>query len=753
MDLFDRYRKAKIERESPLANRMRPRNLDEFVGQVHILAPGRLLRRAIEADQLSSLIFYGPPGTGKTTLAMVIANTTQSRFITINAVLTGVARLRKEVDAAVKRREEADRRTTLFVDEVHRWNKAQQDALLPHVEKGTILLIGATTENPYFEVNKALLSRSRIFQLKPLDKDDLMKVARAALDDPERGYGEKEGLKVLPEALEHLVDVANGDARSVLNSLELAVETTPPDDEGNVIVDLAVAEESIQRRAVLYDKEGDVHYDTISAFIKSLRGSDPDAALYWMAKMVYAGEDPHFIFRRMSILASEDIGLADPQAAVVVAALWQIFERVGMPEGRFALSQAALYLSTCKKSNSTLAFFDALKQVRHDADHEVPNALKDASRDSEGFGHGKGYLYPHAYRDHWTAQQYLPDSLQGRVFYEPSNQGYEGSIKSLVQQRREIQLAELMESSQERLPEVLSTGPENPQRDAWLKRASLHGAGSLKRLRELVFGFVPLARHHLVLDVNAGSGLLSWEALRLVPDGGVWSLVSNHEEGEVLKHFAGQLPDLERPVIVVGGLSAIPEQLKERGDGGVRFDLVLARNLLTMNPGSPGLPTVTQLKSLKELLGKGGSLVLVQSIPKMGQRLYELIEWSSDDPGVETLREKTKTAEESIFNEVTDPLMNWSTDELVRSLYDAGFGRVETSLEKLRGEKRFSKGMVRSWFEEERSQRGQPRYGGRLVASGMSPEDVSRVRALFSAQLPERDLSWRSVYLFVKASI
>ena len=362
MDLFAYGRKTKIEEESPLANRMRPRILHEFIGQEHIVGPGRLLRRAIQADQISSLIFYGPPGTGKTTLAMVIANTTESHFITINAVLAGVKEIREAIVTAKERRDLYGQRTTLFVDEVHRWNKAQQDALLPHVENGTIILIGATTENPYFEVNKALVSRSRIFQLRPLNSDDLHQIAYQALADEERGYGSLH-VELPQNALNHLVDVANGDARGVLNALELAVETTPGDENGIITIDLAVAEESIQRRAVLYDKEGDVHYDTISAFIKSLRGSDPDAALYWMAKMVYAGEDPRFIFRRMTIFAGEDVGMADPQALAIVTACWNAFERIGMPEGRFPLAQAAIYLATAPKSNSAFAFFDALETV------------------------------------------------------------------------------------------------------------------------------------------------------------------------------------------------------------------------------------------------------------------------------------------------------------------------------------------------------------------------------------------------------
>ncbi len=339
-------------------------------------------------------------------------------------MLAGVADIRRVTKEAQERRALHNQRTILFVDEVHRWNKAQQDALLPWVENGTVILIGATTENPYFSVNRPLVSRSRIFQFRSLTDKDLRAIARNALADPEWGYGQLE-VDLHDEALSHLVDVANGDARGVLNALELAVETTPPNEDGIIVVDMAVAEESIQRRAVLYDKDGDYHYDTISAFIKSLRGSDPDAALYWLAKMVYAGEDPRFIFRRMLIFAGEDVGMADPSALHVVMACADAFDRVGLPEGRFHLAEAVLYLATAPKSNSTLAFFDALTLVEQEREGEVPTHLKDGSRDKEGFGHGQGYLYPHAFREHWIAQQYLPDALQGRTFYKPSDQGYE----------------------------------------------------------------------------------------------------------------------------------------------------------------------------------------------------------------------------------------------------------------------------------------------------------------------------------------
>ena len=377
----DLFVSASILKE-PLAARMRPQTLDEYIGQDHIVGRGRLLRRAIAADQLTSVIFYGPPGSGKTTLARVIANHTKSNFITLNAVLTGEADIRTSIKQAEDYFNLYSRRTILFVDEVHRWNKAQQDALLPWVENGTIILIGATTENPFFEVNKALVSRSRVFQLKPLTKEDLKKAADMALKNVERGYGHW-NVQFEDGALEHLIDTANGDARSLLNALELAVETTPekwnptgnpsePAFGSTIFISKEAAEESIQKKVVLYDRDGDYHYDIISAFIKSLRGRDPDAAMYWLARMVRAGEDPHFIFRRMLISACEDTGLADPMAISVVTSCEDAFDRVGLPEGRYHLAHAALYLATCPKSNSSMAFFDALSAVEKE-DAEGPN--------------------------------------------------------------------------------------------------------------------------------------------------------------------------------------------------------------------------------------------------------------------------------------------------------------------------------------------------------------------------------------------
>ena len=436
MDLFDHSLEEQLKQQAPLAARMRPQTLNDIVGQGHILGEGSLLRRAIQADRLfSSIILYGPPGTGKTTLARVIANTTQAHFENLSAVLAGVADLRKAIEAAVERRRLYRTRTILFIDEVHRWNKAQQDALLPHVESGLITLIGATTQNPYFDVIKALVSRSRIFELKPLSHEDILKLLRRALADPLVGYG-KRRLKVDEQALLHLAEVAGGDARNALNALELAVETTPPED-GVTHVTLEVAQESIQRRAILYDKTDDQPYDTISAFIKSVRGSDPDAALYWMTKMLLAGEDPRFILRRLIILASEDIGMADPNAILVASAAAQNFEYVGMPEGWYPIAEAVIYLATAPKSNSVGAFWEIQEEIRQHGAGTVPVHLMDPSRDVKGFGHGEGYKYPHAFEGHWIAQQYMPDGLVGRQFYRPSGQGYEAQVAERLKRWRE----------------------------------------------------------------------------------------------------------------------------------------------------------------------------------------------------------------------------------------------------------------------------------------------------------------------------
>jgi putative ATPase len=444
----------RLKTEAPLAARMRPRNLEEYIGQEEIIGSGKLLRRAIEADRLfSSIILWGPPGTGKTTLAMVIANQTLSHFETLSAVLAGKADLRKVIDDALERRKLYHRRTVLFVDEVHRWNKAQQDALLPHVENGTVTLIGATTENPYFEVIGALVSRSRVFQLRPLTDHDVHKILDNALKDTERGYGDR-NIKLDEDALEHLIRVAGGDARNALNALELAVESTPPDAEGVTHISLSVAQESIQRRAVLYDKDGDAHYDTISAFIKSVRGSDPDAALYWLAKMLYAGEDPRFILRRLIILAGEDIGLGDPMGLVVANSAAQAFDYIGLPEGIYPIVEATLYLATASKSNSAGAYFKAFQLIEQEGITGVPRHLQDANRDARALGHGQGYQYPHESPDHFLPQQYLPKPLLGTYFYQPSMQGYEAQVVERLERWREAQRKALGITTTEFLAEL-----------------------------------------------------------------------------------------------------------------------------------------------------------------------------------------------------------------------------------------------------------------------------------------------------------
>ncbi len=436
MDLFEHHRRELQKTEAPLAARMRPLTLDEFVGQEHIVGPGKLLRRAIESDKLfSSIILWGPPGTGKTTLAMIIANTTQSHFESISAVTAGVADIRRLIADARERRGMQAIRSIVLVDEIHRFNKAQQDALLPHVEDGTIILIGATTENPYFEVISALVSRSRVFSLKPLNDDQVEALLHRALADKTQGYGERK-IEITDDALAHLVNIAGGDARSALNALELAVESTPPDASGVIHINLNIAEEAIQRRAIRYDREGDEHYDTISAFIKSVRGSDPDAALYWLAKMIYAGEDPKFIMRRLLILAAEDIGLADPNGIVVASACARALEWCGLPEAQFHLAEATVYLATAPKSNSMGAYFQALAEVEKEGEVQVPTHLQDGSRDSKALGHGKDYKYPHEYPDHWVEQQYLPDTIRGKKFYEPSDQGREKEIAEQWRKRR-----------------------------------------------------------------------------------------------------------------------------------------------------------------------------------------------------------------------------------------------------------------------------------------------------------------------------
>ena len=429
MDLFDYMRKNQMEREAPLASRLRPRTLDEVVGQRHIIGRDKLLYRAIKADKLGSLIFYGPPGTGKTTLAKVIANTTRAQFRQMNATVAG----KKDMEEVVKAAKDAmgmyGQRTILFIDEIHRFNKGQQDYLLPFVEDGTLILIGATTENPYFEVNGALLSRSVVFELKPLEKEDILELIRRAVTDPERGMGAYQP-EITPEAADFLADISGGDARLALNAIELGVLTTEKGEDGKIHLTLEVISECIQKRTVRYDKTGDNHYDTISAFIKSMRGSDPDAAVYYLAKMIYAGEDERFIARRIMICASEDVGNADPMALTVAVSAAQAVERIGFPESQIILAQAAAYVACAPKSNSAvMAISRAMESVKTKRT-SVPAHLQDAHYGGAGkLGHGMGYKYAHDYPNHYVEQQYLPTELQGERFYEPSDNGYERQIR------------------------------------------------------------------------------------------------------------------------------------------------------------------------------------------------------------------------------------------------------------------------------------------------------------------------------------
>lgn len=686
MERDDLFSSVPVTQE-PLASRMRPRSLDEYIGQDHILGKGRLLRRAIQMDQLSSVIFYGPPGTGKTTLARVIANTTKSHFSSLNAVLSGVKELRDEIAEAKDRRDHWGMRTILFVDEVHRWNKSQQDALLPWVENGTFILIGATTENPYFEVNKALVSRSRVFQLKKLTDENLKAIALQAIADKERGYG-KYRVEFERGALEHLVDVAGGDARSLLNALELAVETTPehfPPEEGSLIyITKETAEESIQQKAVLYDKEGDYHFDVISAFIKSLRGSDPDASLYWLAKMVAAGEDPRFIFRRMMISACEDVGLADPNAIVVVEADAAAFDRIGLPEGRFHLAHAALYLATCPKSNSTLGFFDALSDVEREKEGEVPNHLKDANRDGKGFGHGEGYLYPHSYKDHWVAQQYLPSALQGKVYYKPSGMGYEGKIQEEVQEKREAQLEAVVEDLYQ---ENLTFSPGDRVRDKWLERAMGNRADMLLNMVRTLSGRIDMPRHGNVLVLNASHGLMLYQLMKKNPEGGSYAQVYSREQKEIIDHFSENLDQLTRPMVYVSDTFSIFDRLEE----GLSFSVIGGRNILS-RLSQDGLI----LQRIKQRLDDDGSICLMEAIPSLSSRLSS---FASPE-----MRAKLEKAEEEIYSS-SNPLVSWGKKELEETVRKV-FPTVEIEYREVLEDRLLTPESLLSWWSNTYSKYG-----------------------------------------------
>jgi putative ATPase len=722
------------QRNQPLAYRMCPRSLDEYIGQDHIVGPGRLLRRVIQADRLSSLIFYGPPGTGKTSLAKVIARTSKSAFLALNAVLTGVKDLREAIKEAREKRDLYGKRTILFIDEVHRWNKAQQDALLPWVENGTVVLIGATTQNPYFEVNSALVSRSRLFQLTPLTATDLFKVARQALEDSSRGYGDYR-VEFEPGALEHLVKVADGDARSLLNALELAVETTPehfPPPHGQQIhISMDAAEQSIQKKAVLYDKEGDYHFDVISAFIKSIRGSDPDAALYWLARMVHAGEDPHFIFRRMLISASEDVSLADPYALGVVESAAAAFDRVGLPEGRYHLAHAALYLATTAKSNSTLGFFDALAEVEQEGTQSVPNHLKDANRDAKGFGHGRGYLYPHAYRDHWVAQQYLPAGLQGKMFYQPSNRGYEQQVRTQVARRREVQLSASL--SQEHT-EVLSYSPPDSTREQWINRVVENRSASLEAIRSAIFARIEPARHHRICVVPADDGILLWEALRRVPEGGVSGLLASPEKLEVLQHYAEQLEEVERPVLY----HETPENHLQRPE---RYEYIIGRNY-----SSRTFDKQAALEPLYRLLAPGGTLLLAEAVPLRAQRLSGLLKQTGRSISAE-LHAVLLDIENRLYAHPTGELLSWDVPDIEAGARAAGFEALESETEEIKEQRYIRDADIQRWL----APADATDTLGAFLHSDYPAETAAQLISALQTELSERTVDWHSTICFLKA--
>ena len=718
---------------------------------------------------MSSIIFYGPPGTGKTTLARVIANTTSSSFITMNAVLDGVKNLRDAIVEAQSHRDLYDRRTILFVDEVHRWNKSQQDALLPWVENGTVILIGATTENPYFEVNKALVSRSRIFQLKPLTEKNLLDIAFQAVNDSTRGYGRWQ-VSFEDGALEHLVQTANGDARSLLNAVELSIETSaenfPPEPGSKIFVDMNAAEESIQKKALLYDKEGDYHYDTISAFIKSIRGSDPDAALYWLATMVRAGEEPRYIFRRMLISASEDVGLADPQALGVVESAAAAFDRVGLPEGRFHLTQAALYLATAPKSNTNLAFFDALGAVEKEFAKEVPNHLKDAGRDKEGFGHGDGYLYPHAYKDHWVAQQYLPTGLQGRVFYEPTDQGYEADIRERITRQREIQLAAVIE---DRTEEVLTFSPPDKGADRWLYRLNRETGRTLAAVRDYMIGSgsndrrpadehcigtgkiedhakdtaFKINRHDCVLVIEPGVPVLLWEILRRTPEGSVFYRPAGLKEAEICRHYAKSLPIENQPIELTSADKFSPEDITGRQPEDQRFEKILLRDIFTRKEMLKTDKTAF-FSSTRELLAENGEIRLIQFIPSMAQRLSELEELADMKTREAELYAAICKAETKMYENQDNALVNWGKEALLTAASDAGL-TVKHDIFEIKENRPIQISDLDRWVTNSTS------GYGKYLPEDLGEEDISRLKSFVSDRITDRPVKWKLNFLLLSA--
>lgn len=728
MDLFEYSLQEQLKNEAPLADRMRPQTLDEFVGQEHILARGRLLRRAIQADQLSSIIFYGPPGTGKTTLARIIANTTKSQFISLNAVLSGVKNIRESIDRALTYRKEQQQKTILFVDEVHRFNKSQQDALLPHVENGTITLIGATTENPYFEVNKALVSRSRIFLLKSLTQIDLDNIITATLANEKKGFGQL-NIRITQDARNHLSSVSNGDARALLNALELAIVTSKKDTDGIIHINLETAEDSIQQKAVLYDKDGDAHFDIISAFIKSMRGSDPDAALYWMSKMVYGGEDPKFLFRRMIIFAAEDVGLADPNALQIVTSAAQAFDYVGMPEGRFHLAEACLYLSTAAKSNSTFSFFDALEAVKNEARESIPNHIKDGSRDKKGLGHGEGYLYPHAYNDHWVAQQYMPDTLQGKVFYHPGNQGYEARISDAVMQKRDEQLSILMNEDS-----------AWDDQDLWKERTINDATHIYADLREKLFSLINLVPDNMVMNLNAGNCLLLRKIIHSINDEAVYAQIFNERERSVITHQFIHQKQINTPILVDLNISCIEDSLKTFQKQEIQFDYLLGLSFFTLFENKAQI-----LSLLKPMLTNSGQIVCIEKIPEFGQKLSSFLE--NNFP--KKLLNQFKTAEDKIYSDKRNAKTNWSSSFSKDNIEQLGF---EMNAKELVFENQMNilPSKIDRWFDIKSSQKQSL---GNQLSEELADSEITNIKQTLIKQICNKTITWKSCWRFYQLKV
>lgn len=723
-NIFESLQKPRIE---PLASRMRPQNLQQYIGQEHILSQGRLLRRAILSDQLSSLIFYGPPGTGKTTLAQVIAQHTKSYFMVLNAVLSGLAQIRESIEEAKRRYALSSQKSILFIDEVHRFNKSQQDALLPHVENGTIILIGATTENPYFEVNKALVSRSRVFELKSLTTQDLEKVFDSVLNDKERGYGSI-NLSFSETAKQHLVQTCNGDARSLLNAIELAVEPELKTNEKEIRIQLSDAEESIQKRAVLYDKDGDAHYDIISAFIKSIRGSDPDAALYWMAKMLQGGEDPKFIFRRMIISASEDIGLAQPDCLNTVMNCAKAYDYVGLPEGRYHLAHACLHLCNAPKSNSLMGFFDAIATVndQNENNDSVPNHLKDKSRDGKHLGHGKGYQYPHAYQDHWVAQQYLPNGLANKVFYQPSQQGDEKRVYQQIQARREITWAVLLEKQHQEI----SLSRNDPSfHHEWEQQSLDNFEQQMLWCRNLLIELSQIKRDDLILDFHAGSGLLTLEASRHVKEGGVHAITWTEKESDTLEKTTANLNKFDSPQIYQCSKGQLPQEDEFKS---TVFNKVFFRHVWDQ-----GVSIEESLKELQPQIKSDGLLISYDYIfseeQTLSQTLMPLIKQDDETQLLDQLKKF-----EISYSSLEVNTSKIKKDSLLKIPHD--WKLLDTQVHALEIKKVFSKKLIQKWFSKSS-------LFGRHLHKNYETQNIELIQNLCLKYLIETTINWKKTVL------